>query len=197
MNINIKLKTMRKISLVLVAIMLVSLNLTAQNYTAVLSKSTVKWHAAKVTGEHWGTVELKSGSLQIEGDKITTGQFVMDMTTIVNEDLTSEEWNTKLIDHLKSDDFFSVEKFPTSKFVITKSETFKDGKAKVTGNLTIKGITNPVSFEATKQGNTFTAKITIDRTLYDIRYGSGKFFEDLGDKVINDNFDLTISLVLE
>lgn len=188
---------MKKVSLFLAVIMLAGMNAWAQKYVADAEKSTIKWYGAKVSGEHYGTIDLKSGSLELNGDKILNGEFVIDMATIVNEDLTTEEWNKKLVDHLKSDDFFGVAKYPTTKFVITKAEAFKGGKAKVTGDLTIKGITKPVIFETVKDGNAYTAEIKVDRTLYDIRYGSGKFFDNLGDKMIDDHFTLTVKLVVK
>ena len=126
------------------------------------------------------------------------------MTSIADEDLTNPEYNAKLIGHLKSPDFFNAEKFPTSTFVITKVEPLANGangaNATVAGNLTIKDITKPLSFPAkvTVAADGVTAQasgVAIDRTQYDIRYGSGKFFQGLGDKVISDQFWLDISLV--
>ena len=121
------------------------------------------------------------------------------MNSIANTDLADATWNAKLIGHLRSDDFFGVASFPTSEFVITKVES--NGKShNISGNLTIKGITNPASFTATsvKDGkNTiYTGTMTVDRTKYNIRYGSKSFFDDLGDKAIYDEFTLDFSLVV-
>ncbi|MCU0340468.1 MAG: YceI family protein [Spirosomaceae bacterium] len=157
------------------------------------SKSVVKWNAKKITGEHYGTVTLKNGSLTVDGGKVTGGSFEMDMNSIKCEDLTDAGYNGKLIGHLKSDDFFSVAKHPVASFKITKVEGNN-----ITGDLTIKGITNSVTFPATikadKNGATATAKIVLDRTKWDIRYGSKKFFESIGDKAIYDDFSIDLTL---
>lgn len=167
-------------------------------YTVDTQKSEINWKGTKVTGEHVGAIQLKEGSLTAEGNKLTGGHFIVDMNTIVNEDL-SGEYKTKLEGHLKSDDFFGVEKHPKAIFVINKA-TYKEGSTyEVSGDLTIKGITNPVTFPATVnvEDNQITADATIvvDRAKYDVRYGSGSFFEGLGDKMIYDEFELKVSLV--
>jgi polyisoprenoid-binding protein YceI len=168
------------------------------------SKSTVNWKGKKVTGEHVGTVKVSKGVLSVEGNKLVGGSFDMDMKSIVNTDLTDASYNAKLIGHLKSDDFFSVEKNPVSTLKITKVEPIAGAKAgepnyNITGDLTIKGITNPITFPATvkitgKQADA-TAQFAVDRTKYDIKYGSKNFFEGLGDKAIYDEFQVELSLV--
>lgn len=161
-------------------------------------KSEVKWVGRKVTGEHYGTVQLKSGNLDIQDGKLVGGSFVVDMTSIVSDDLTGE-YKGKLEGHLKSDDFFGVEKFPEANFVITKAEKKNGNQYQVTGDLTVKGKTNSVTFPAevvvTDKGAFATATITVDRSKYDVRYGSGSFFDNLGDKTIYDNFELQVKLV--
>ena len=168
------------------------------------SKSLLNWKGKKVTGEHVGTVKVSKGVLTVEGNKLVGGSFDIDMKSIVNTDLTDESYNAKLIGHLKSDDFFSVEKNPVSTFKITKVAPIAGAKAgepnyTITGDLTIKGTTNPLTFPATVKldGNKadVTAKLTIDRTKYNIKYGSKNFFEGLGDKAIHDDFDIDLSLV--
>lgn len=160
--------------------------------------SKVFWNAKKVTGEHSGSVSLGSGKVWVENNSVVGANVKMDMNTIVNTDLKDEEWNKKLVGHLKSEDFFSVEKFPVASFEITSLKPAAAGDYSVKGNLTIKGITNEISFPAkvtVANGNvnaTGTAKI--DRTKWDIRYGSGKFFEGLGDKMIYDEFEITFDL---
>ncbi len=125
----------------------------------------------------------------------------MDMTTLTCADLKDKGTNTSLVNHLKSDDFFSVEKFKESNFTITNVEALAKNQFKVTGNLVVKGSSHPNSFTVTveEKGNqkTFKGTMVVDRTLYDVRYGSGKFFDNLGDKVIYDNFDIAFSLVVE
>ena len=160
-----------------------------------VTASTLEWTGRKVTGKHNGTVNLKEGSLQIKDGFLLGGSFVIDMTTIKDTDMQGE-YATKLEGHLKSDDFFGVANFSESKLVI-KSVTgmAMAGEFVVNADLTIKGITKPVSFKTKAAANSATATVKIDRTKYDIKYGSGSFFENLGDKAIDNEFELTISLV--
>ena len=163
--------------------------------TVDVSKSTINWKASKVTGTHTGTVGIKSGSLDIEKGKLKGGSFVVDMKSIVVTDL-SGTGKERLEGHLNSDDFFSTAKFAEAKLEITKvTEMAMKGEFAVTANLTIKGISKPISFVAKTSENSATASIKIDRTKYDIKYGSGSFFENLGDKAIDDTFELNINLV--
>lgn len=152
-------------------------------------KSTVTWKGYKVTGSHYGTVDMESGFLTFDEGKLTGGEFVVDMSTIVTNDLEGE-YKGKLEGHLKSDDFFGVAKHPTAKLVFTKVASSGKNSYQVTGDLTIKDITAPVTFELSVYGNKATANVKIDRTVYDIRYGSTSFFDDLKDKAIYDEFDL-------
>ena len=96
--------------------------------------------------------------------------------------------------HLKSDDFFGVEKFPTATFTVTKAAKFSNGKANVSGNITIKGKTEPVNFVVTKQNNVYKTQLKVDRSKFDVRYGSNSFFDNLGDKAIDNIFILDIQL---
>lgn len=161
-----------------------------------LKKSEVKWTGKKVTGEHWGYVSLKSANLAVNDDGIDAGSFVIDMSSITNEDMEAGEWHDKLVGHLKSDDFFGTEKFPESKLVITEPVKLKDGKGQAKADLTIKGKTHPINFEVVKVSNGYNAILNVNRTKYDIKYGSGSFFEGLGDKMIYDDFTLEVKLVL-
>lgn len=173
-----------------------------ESYNVDVKQSKLEWHGKKVTGEHNGLINIKGGMLNFKDAMLVGGQFEIDMTSIVDLDLESEKWNTKLVNHLKSDDWFSVEKFPTVKLIITEVNTHKAEKSDanywVKGNLTIKGITNPIEFaakvEKTENGVTGSATMTIDRSKFDVRYGSGSFFEGLGDKLIYDEFDMNVSL---
>ena len=156
-------------------------------------KSTVTWKGYKVTGSHYGSVSLKSGNLVFNEGKLTGGEFVMDMSTIVTDDLTGE-YKGKLEGHLKSDDFFGVEKFPTASLVFTKVKSTGKNSYEVSGDLTVKGKTEPIKFDLSIYGNKATANLKIDRTKFDIRYGSTSFFDDLQDKAIYDEFDLVTDL---
>lgn len=174
-----------------------------ESFKVDANQSKLEWHGKKVTGEHKGLINIKSGSLHFKNDMLVGGDFEIDMKTIINLDLESEKWNTKLVNHLKSDDWFSVEKFPTAKFEITEVKSHKaeesDANYWVKGNLTIKGNTNPIEFAAKvdkdENGVSGTANMTIDRSKYDVRYGSGSFFEGLGDKLIYDDFDMKVTLL--
>ncbi len=156
-------------------------------------KSTVTWKAYKVTGSHTGTVALQSGALDFDGDKLTGGEFTVDMTSINTTDLEGE-YKDKLDGHLKSADFFGVEEHTTSKLVFTNVEASGKNSYKVTGDLTIKGITKPVTFDVSIYGSKATATLKVDRAEYNVRYGSGSFFDNLGDKTIYDEFDLVVDL---
>jgi len=164
------------------------------------STSTVKWVGKKVTGQHNGSISLKGGRLEMEGDQLTGGIFTIDMASISCEDLSGDS-KGNLEGHLKSDDFFGVATYPTATFVITKAVPQGPGAYKVVGNMTIKSTTEEVQFTANveeKDGKMVaTADLVIDRTKYDIRYGSGSFFDNLGDKTIYDNFELAVTLVSE
>lgn len=164
--------------------------------------SKIEWTGEKVTGKHTGTVAISSGEVVNNHGKIG-GNFVMDMTSITVTDLTGEK-KGKLEGHLKSDDFFGVQKFPTSKFEII-SVTPKSGVTAgspnfdVKGNLTIKGITKEITFPAMIkfEGGKMTTEgeLKVDRSKFDVRYGSKTFFEDIGDKAIYDEFTLKLNVV--
>ena len=158
-----------------------------------LDKSKVVWKGYKVTGSHEGTIAIKSGVLIFEADKLAGGEFVIDMTTINTTDLEGD-YKNKLDGHLKSDDFFGVEKYATASLVFTKVTASGKNSYNVTGDLTIKGTTNAVSFTMSIYGQKATASLKIDRTLYNVRYGSASFFDDLKNKAIYDEFDLIADL---
>jgi len=178
-------------------IVMVSSTINAQDkLTADKEKTTLLWLGEKVTGKHTGTIKLQDGWLTWKDNRIISGEFIIDMKSIRDDDASA-----KLEGHLKSDDFFGVDKFPVSKLVITGSDAFDKGMAAVRGNLTIKGITNPIEFRAAVQkkedGTWFFANITVDRTKYNVRYGSGAFFDNLGDRLIYDEFKLKVNLLVK
>ncbi|HPC97897.1 MAG TPA: YceI family protein [Bacteroidales bacterium] len=187
---------MRTIFVLLLAIMTATLTYGQNKLQADVQKTKLEWLGEKVLGKHTGTIQLQSGWLTWNNNRITAGEFLIDMKTIRDDDGL-----TNLENHLRSDDFFSVEKFPVSKLVITGSDSFEKGTATVKGNLTIKGITNPIEFTAAVQkkddGTWFYSNIIVDRTKYNVRYGSGKFFDNLGDKIIYDEFKLKVTLLVK
>lgn len=159
----------------------------------IIENSKIAWKGYKVTGSHQGTINLKSGSLTFTDDKLTDGEFTINMATITNTDLEGE-YKGKLEGHLKSDDFFGVEKNPTAILIFKKVKSTGKNSYKVTGDLTIKGITNTVTFDLSVYGNKANASLKIDRTKYDVKYGSTSFFDNLKDKAIYDEFDLVADL---
>lgn len=171
----------------------------SKDYRVDSKASTLDWVAKKVTGQHSGTISFGESVLNVEKQKITGGKLVVDMNTIVNTDLTDAGYNQKLIGHLKSDDFFGVAKFPQATLEVKKVD-YKSGNVyHFTADLTIKGITSPVEFDAeVKEASgqlTATGVLTVNRTKFGIKYGSGSFFEGLGDKMIYDDFTLSFKLV--
>ncbi len=188
---------MKTKSILLSVALLLATTTFAQTAKVNTQKTTVKWMAEKVTGKHDGFVKVKEGSITLKKGTIEAGTILMDMASITCTDLTDAGYNAKLIGHLKSDDFFAVEKFPTAKLVITKASAFVNGEADVTANLTIKSTTLPITFKVKQHEKMYHATLVVDRSKYDVRYGSKSFFDDLGDKVIYDEFTLEVMLVLE
>ena len=160
------------------------------------NKSQLLWRAEKLTGNHWGYISIKTGEVTFNSKgHLKKGGIVVDMTTMTIEDNT---WKEKLKEHLESDDFFSVNNFPESSFTINNL-TAKQSGLEIDGLLTIKGVTHPNKFiakvKATDYGYSATGKLVIDRTLYGIKYRSGKYFSDLGNRLIYDNFTIEFNLV--
>ncbi|BDD05005.1 YceI family protein [Aureibacter tunicatorum] len=174
-------------------------NASAQ--TVDSKKSSIQWTGEKVTGKHWGHINIKSGDVETKNGKLVGGHFVINMNSITCDDIENKDYNQKLVGHLKNEDFFDVAKFPEAKFVITKAVE-KKGKNgnnyEITGDLTIKGISHSITFPARVdiKGNSATANasVDIDRTKWNVKYGSGSFFDNLGDRTIYDEFNLKISL---
>jgi len=172
-------------------------------YTIDTKATTATWLGKKVTGQHDGKISIANGTIINDHNTITGGTIEFDMNSITDNDLTDKEWNDKLIGHLKSEDWFSVVKFPTSKFEITKvtlQPSLEPGNDyDVTGKLTIKRITNEITFPAKikmdKKTMVVIAKIIVNRTKFDIKYGSASFFENIGDKAISDDFELNVNIV--
>jgi polyisoprenoid-binding protein YceI len=187
---NMKTKTLLLASLLLLA----GAAASAQDIKADVKTSVLDWTGKKISGKHNGKIALKEGAFTVKDNRIASGKFLIDMNSITCEDLTGSS-NERLVGHLKSDDFFSTAKFAYSTLEITGSEPFANNEAAVTGKLTIKDITHPVKFTVKKSGGTYTATISVDRTLYNIRYGSGQFFQNLGDNMIDDNFTLDVKIV--
>jgi polyisoprenoid-binding protein YceI len=161
--------------------------------------STVKWIGSKVASAHEGTINIQKGMLMIDHGTLVGGQFSIDMNSINNTDIESKEYSAKLEGHLKDEDFFNVEEFPTATITIIKAVKGTENNYSIIANLTIKGITHPIAFDSNVNINGInflaTAKIKIDRTKWGIEYKSGNFFKDLGDNIILDEIEFDIFLL--
>lgn len=167
--------------------------------------SVIEWVGAKPTGEHSGTVSIKSGEFLLQDDKLTGGSFVIDMMTIINVDIEDSEKNQKIVGHLQSADFFNTAEFPEAKFEITGIEAYNNESVQgewmpthtITGNLTIKGISKSITYKAQINNDgtyieAFSEKFTIDRAEWDIQYKSKSFFDDLKENFIHDEIGISI-----
>jgi len=163
------------------------------------ASSTVNWTGKKVLGLHTGSINVEGGFLELTDGFIKSGEIKIDMTSIVITDIEDTRTHSEFLAHLQNDDFFSVDKFKTAKLEITGSRQKESSNFEIGGNLTIKDIMHPVRFNAKVE--VFTdflhsmGEIVIDRTMYNIRYGSGKFIDNLGDKLIYDDFVLQFKLI--
>jgi polyisoprenoid-binding protein YceI len=192
---------------VTIALIMATLTLSAKNtYITDVENSEIKWVGKKVTGEHWGYVPLDAGIMHVKDGRLVSGEFTANLNLLNVKDIEDEEMNAKLEGHLKSPDFFSVAKYPQAYFKINKAlvNAFaSDGEPNYTlsGELTIKGKTHPITFPAIVkiEDNKINAKanFVFDRAKYDIRFNSGSFFENLGDNLIYDEIPLSINIVAE
>lgn len=179
----------------------VSVSEGEKTFSINASNSTINWIGSKPTGKHEGTIQISQGEVLVTDGNLVGGNFTIDMNTIKNVDLTEPEDNAKLVGHLKSADFFEVEKYPTSKFVITSVEpiTGSTENYNVTGNLTLKentkSVTFPVLFSLTEEMlKVESTAFLIDRSEWDVRYGSRKFFDNLRDNYISDDISLKVTI---
>ena len=167
---------------------------TDATYIINPDQSIIVWTGREVTtSKHFGNIYFASGQFEVKSGLISSGEFVVDMTTIDNQDLP-EERRPRLEAHLKSDDFFSVESHPTALLSILSSESMSEGKWLVSGELTIKTFTHPVEFEMLNSNDGWKANLVFDRSKYEVKFRSGTFFENLGDKLIYDDIELVINL---
>ncbi len=185
------------------AIALVSLLAFApkeDTYTVDKKASNVHWLGKKTTGQHEGDVALQSGALRVHHGTPVAGEFVLDMNSITVTDIKEAEDNKHLVDHLKDEDFFGTEKFPTATIAIKKLEKTDGANYNATADLTIKGVKNEITFPAkvdvTDNSVTATANITIDRTKWNISYKSKSILGSMADKFIYDDIVFTVKLVL-
>ena len=187
------MKNLKLVAIAFVATLSMT-TMVAQTKKVIVEKSKVTWLGKKVTGQHEGTVNIKDGALVFKKNKLKGGTFTVDMNSLTATDLTGE-YLGKLNGHLKSEDFFGTTKFPTSTLVFKKIAAKGNNTYAVTADLTVKNITNPVTFDMVVEGNTAKTNLKIDRTKYDIKYNSKSFFDAIGDKAIYDDFELNVNLM--
>jgi len=164
-----------------------------QKETINVISSKIVWKAYKVTGSHEGTISLKSGKLNFNNDVLVGGDFQVDMNSLLCTDL-SGDYKTQLEGHLKSDDFFNSNNHPNSSLTFTNVKPINNNSYNVDAEISIKGKKETVSFVVSVYGNKATGVLKLDRTKFDIKYGSGSFFAGLGDNLIYDEFDLIIDI---
>jgi len=186
----------KHIFLLILIINLFSFKINAQKFKVNAEKSTVYWLGKKITGEHYGYIKILNGEMSIENNQIKSGSFTIDMNSMTCTDIKDESMNKKLLGHLKSDDFFGTSEHPSAQLEVISSSEFKSNKCTVKGKLTIKGKTEIITFEVNKAQSNYTAKLEIDRSKYDVRYGSTSFFDSLGNRAIDDIFTLEVNLFL-
>lgn len=170
-----------------------------ETYKVDTKASTVAYKGSKLGGSfHTGNISVKSGEIVLTGDVVTGGQILVDMNTITSTDITDKDMNAKYVGHIKSPDFFDVAKYPEAKIAILNGKKTDKG-LEVKGDLTFLGKTHPITFLVTdlkKDAKNFSAKsdLKVNRTTWGLQYGSGSFFKGLGDKAINDEFDLSVAI---
>ena len=180
-----------------------------QEYTLVTDASTLRWRGSKPGGEHYGTVDITEGRISLKDDVITSGDFTIDLNTIISEDLTNQGMNAKLVGHLKSEDFFYIKEYPAARFEIVtvakvqNSSQAEPGKVlpthEVFGNLTMRGITKSITFPAKIEivdgrVKANTNPFAIDRTQWGVNYNSKSIFAELTDNFIDDSMILSLEV---
>lgn len=169
------------------------------SYAVNTETSVITWKGDKKVGDaHNGTINLEKGMFDVENGIVKSGEFTINMNSISCTDLAPGKGKEKLEGHLKNQDFFDVEKYPTAIFAVANSEV-KEGKLMITGNLTIKDVTKSIIIPATLSENENEISLksdtfNVDRTDFGIKYGSGKFFDSLKDKAINDLIEFSFDL---
>lgn len=194
LNLLAKKNTTMKNITFLISVFLITSSSLAQEYSLNTSSSELKWTGTELTTKiHYGSIDFKSGTITLSEGQPVSGKFVVNMTTLKNEDLP-EAYRGRLEGHLKSDDFFSVDKFSEAILEINGSNKLSSGSFDVNGNLTIKGITEPINFSMSTSDDHWVANLTFDRSKYNVRFRSGTFFENLGDKLIYDDIVIETKL---
>ena len=199
----LKLYIRCKIILPVILLSILSANDTLQ---VDIENSQINWIGRKVTGEHNGTLNLIDSWVVVHGANLIGGKFIFDMATITNSDIESPAWKLKLENHLKNDDFFNVDSFPQAILEIKSNKKLPEqekqlGLNHLKGELTIRGITHEIHFpyklDIIQSSYNAHGSVNIDRTLFNVKYGSGKFFDALGDKLIYDDFTVQFKVITQ
>ncbi|UJH68979.1 YceI family protein [Allomuricauda sp. SCSIO 65647] len=191
---------MKKIIILLVSISTISIAQGQGNTKIDTAKSVIKWRGSNLFkfNEHYGTVKFLSGKMSIKGDSITGGKFVADMNSIMN---TDGKYNEMLVSHLKHQDFFDVEKYPTARLEIGNIKHEDDGQLEIEALLTIKGISKPIKFRSTIEKRPdmtlLKSKFILDRTRWGISYESKGLLGSVKDEIISDAIEFEVIVVTE
>ncbi|WP_395752336.1 YceI family protein [Prosthecobacter sp.] len=174
------------------------------HYQIDTATSLVRWTGRNLFNHHHGTLRLSGGQIEIQNGILQSARFTLDMNSIACEDLADNVFNAMLIRHLRDDDFFAVDRFPTAEFICTGATPLSactPGTPNYTlhGTMTLRGVTKPLSFPAViaaadSDHLTGQAQFELDRTQFGSHYGSGKLFAFLGKHVVNDHIHLHIKL---
>ena len=182
--------------IITITLTLISISFSySQSLTANKTQSLIRWYGEELTGKtHFGNLSFKEGRIELQDGLIIGGNFVVNMTSLSVEDLSGGA-KARLEGHLRSDDFFSVDKYPEATLKISQKAKVEGDVQKLYGELTIKGIKHAVDFSIILvDKKTATANLTFDRSKYNVRFRSGSFFENLGDKLILDDIRMEVSL---
>ena len=178
----------------LISVLILSNNISAQEMILDEKNSSLKWTGKEITTKtHYGSLKFKKGKISMNGEKIISGTFIVDMKSLNCQDLSGKSKNY-LESHLKSEDFFWVDNYPEASLIIKSSVLTNDGSYLAKGDITIKGITQPISLNISIQNKGGKAKLIFDRTNHNVTYRSGNFFQNLGDKLIYDDIEIEAQL---
>jgi len=186
------------LSLPLMLILTFAPNAKAQTFSIDTENSQVKWTGKKITEKHFGKIKIKEGAVVFEKGALRSGEIVIDMTSMTCDDIENPKYNKKLLKHLKNDDFFKTDKFPDASLKVKKATKTSGDKYQITADMTILAQTHPITFTLTiaskNKGYQAKGMVVVDRTKWGIRYGSGSFFDNLGDRAILNDFDIEFEL---
>ena len=183
------------VSIITTILICSTLSINAQEKSLNIESSTIRWYGEEITWkQHYGDLKFSSGKIKINNKVVSSGNFVVNMNSLTVEDL-SGGGKKRLEGHLRSSAFFGVSDHPQASLNITSMVDIDGNSQILGGELTIKGITHPINFSITLNSeNNASAMLIFDRSKYDVRFRSGSFFDELGDKLILDDIKLEVAL---